>query len=127
MHGESSWSGVPGHVGGYDAALDCKKRQKAATSNIILGVLGAGLVSAIGDNGSLLGSLGGFLQNNAMQAAQLVTLGFSRSQELEADQLGVQYLKSAGYDPMALSTVLASLANQTNLEARLAGDRQMCV
>src|SRR3546814_18672198 len=63
----------------------------------------------------------GFLQNNAMQAAQLVTLGFSRSQELEADQLGVQYLKSAGYDPMALSTVLASLANQTNLEARVAG------
>src|SRR3546814_17675347 len=63
----------------------------------------------------------GFLQNNAMQAAQLVTLGFSRSQELEADQLGVQYLKRAGYDPMALSTVLARLANQTNLEARVAG------
>src|SRR3546814_11681978 len=64
----------------------------------------------------------GFLQNNAMQAAQLVTLGFSRSQELEADQLGVQYLKSAGYDPLALSTMLASLANQTDLEARIAGD-----
>jgi predicted Zn-dependent protease len=56
-----------------------------------------------------------------MKVAQLATLGFSRSQELEADQLGVRYLKSAGYDPMALSTVLASLANQTNLEARLSG------
>src|SRR3546814_20629023 len=75
----------------------------------------------IGDNGGLLGSLGGLLQNNAMQVAQLATLGFSRSQELEADQLGVRYLKSAGYDPMALSTVLASLANQTNLEAKVAG------
>src|SRR3546814_20785983 len=74
----------------------------------------------IGDNGGLLGSLGGLLQNNAMQVAQLATLGFSRSQELEADQLGVRYLKSAGYDPMALSTVLASLANQTNLEAKVA-------
>src|SRR3546814_4792508 len=57
-----------------------------------------------------------------MKIAQIATLGFSRSQELEADQLGVQYLKSAGYDPLALSTMLASLANQTDLEARIAGD-----
>src|SRR3546814_2295872 len=110
-----------GHEVWHVAAQHSKKRQKAATRNSILGVLGAVQGSSIGDNGGLLGSLGGFLQNNAMQAAQLVTLGFSRSQELEADQLGVQYLKSAGYDPMALSTVLATLANQTNLEARVAG------
>ncbi len=45
-----------------------------------------------------------------MQVAQMATLGFSRAQELEADQLGVQYLRSAGYDPLALSTMLASLA-----------------
>src|SRR3546814_1995670 len=56
-----------------------------------------------------------------MQVAQLATLGFSRSQDPEPDQLGVRYLKSAGYDPMALSTVLASRANQTNLEAKVAG------
>src|SRR3546814_12415819 len=56
-----------------------------------------------------------------MKIAQIATLGFSRSQELQADQLGVQYLSSAGYDPLALSTMLASLANQTNLDARLSG------
>src|SRR3546814_8464833 len=56
-----------------------------------------------------------------MKIAQIATLGFSRSQELQADQLGVQYLRSAGYDPLALSTMLASLANQTNLDARLSG------
>ncbi|MBB5706650.1 putative Zn-dependent protease [Sphingopyxis panaciterrulae] len=121
MNDEAELAGVLGHEVGHVAAQHSKKRQKAATRNSILGVLGAVLGSAIGDNGGLLGSLGGLLQNNAMQVAQLATLGFSRSQELEADQLGVRYLKSAGYDPMALSTVLASLANQTNLEAKVAG------
>lgn len=121
MNDEAELAGVLGHEVGHVAAQHSKKRQKKATQNSILGVLGAVLGSAIGDNGGLLGALGGLVQNNAMKVAQLATLGFSREQELQADQLGVQYLKRAGYDPMALSTVLASLANQTNLEARLAG------
>ncbi|MDZ3833547.1 MAG: M48 family metalloprotease [Sphingopyxis sp.] len=121
MNDEAELAGVLGHEVGHVAAQHSKKRQSAATRNQILGVLGAVLGGAIGDSGGLLGGLGGLLQNNAMQVAQLATLGFSRSQELQADQLGVQYLRSAGYDPMALSTMLASLANQTSLDARLAG------
>ncbi|PKP97711.1 MAG: peptidase M48 Ste24p [Alphaproteobacteria bacterium HGW-Alphaproteobacteria-13] len=121
MNDEAELAGVLGHEVGHVAAQHSKKRQSAAQRNAILGVLGAVLGGAIGDSGGLLGGLGGLLQNNAMQIAQYATLGFSRSQELQADQLGVQYLKSAGYDPLALSTMLASLANQTVLEARLAG------
>ena len=121
MNDEAELAGVLGHEVGHVAAQHSKKRQSAATRNTILGVLGAVLGGAIGDNGGLLGGLGGLLQNNAMKVAQLATLGFSRSQELQADQLGVQYLHSAGYDPLALSTMLASLANQTNLDARLSG------
>ena len=121
MNDEAELAGVLGHEVGHVAAQHSKKRQSAATRNSILGVLGAVLGSAIGDNGGLLGGLGGLLQNNSMRVAQLATLGFSRSQELQADQLGVQYLSRAGYDPLALSTMLASLANQTNLDARLSG------
>jgi len=121
MNDEAELAGVLGHEVGHVAAQHSKKRQSAATRNQILGVLGAVLGGAIGDSGGVLGGLGGLLQNNAMQVAQFATLGFSRSQELQADQLGVQYLRSAGYDPLALSTMLASLANQTNLDARLSG------
>jgi predicted Zn-dependent protease len=121
MNDEAELAGVLGHEVGHVAAQHSKKRQSAATRNTILGVLGTVLGGAIGDSGGLLGGLGGLLQNNAMQVAQYATLGFSRSQELQADQLGVQYLKSAGYDPLALSTMLASLANQTVLEAKLSG------
>ncbi|AJA10113.1 peptidase M48, Ste24p [Sphingopyxis fribergensis] len=121
MNDEAELAGVLGHEVGHVAAQHSKKRQSAATRNQILGVLGAVLGGAIGDNGGLLGGLGGLLQNNSLKVAQLATLGFSRSQELQADQLGVQYLRSAGYDPLALSTMLTSLANQTTLEARLSG------
>jgi predicted Zn-dependent protease len=121
MNDEAELAGVLGHEVGHVAAQHSKKRQSAATRNQILGVLGAVLGGAIGDNGGLLGGLGGLLQNNSMQVAQMATLGFSRAQEVQADQLGVQYLRSAGYDPLALSTMLTSLANQTTLDARLAG------
>jgi predicted Zn-dependent protease len=121
MNDEAELAGVLGHEVGHVAARHSKRRQNAATRNAILGVLGTVLGGAIGDNGGLLGGLGGLLQNNSMQIAQLATLGFSRGQELEADQLGAQYLVKAGYDPAALASMLASLANQTTVDARAAG------
>src|SRR3546814_14691529 len=121
MNDEAELAGVLGHEVGHVAAQHSKKRQKAATRNSILGVLGAVLGSAIGDNGGLLGSLGGLLQNNAMQVAKLATLGFSRSKELEDEQLGVRYLKSAGYGTMAMPNGLDSMAKQSKPEAKGAG------
>lgn len=121
MNDEAELAGVLGHEVGHVAARHSKRRQNAATRNAILGVLGTVLGGAIGDSGGLLGGLGGLLQNNSMQIAQFATLGFSRGQELEADQLGAQYLVKAGYDPAALASMLASLANQTALDARVAG------
>ena len=51
----------------------------------------------------------------------MLTLKFSRSQELEADELGIRYLNQAGYDPRAMATVLQSLAMQNALDARVQG------
>lgn len=121
MNNEAELAGVLGHEVGHTAARHARQRQSRARRNSILGVLATVLGGAIGDNGGLLGGLGGFLQNNAMQAAQLATLSFSRSQETQADDLGIRYLNGAGYDPAALSTVLASLAAQNALDTRAAG------
>ena len=121
MNNEAELAGVLGHEVGHTAARHSRARQRRATRNSILGVLATVLGGAIGDNGGILGGLGGILQNNAMQAAQVATLGFSRSQETQADDLGVRYLSGAGYDPMALSTVLASLAAQNSLDVRVTG------
>lgn len=47
--------------------------------------------------------------------------GFSRQQELEADQIGIKTIAKAGYDPYGASRFLAALARSTTLRASLIG------
>jgi predicted Zn-dependent protease len=117
MNNEAELAAVLGHEVGHVAARHSQRRQQAAQRNSILGVLGAiGSSILLGDSG-----LGNTLSRTFMEGSQLLTLKFSRSQELEADDLGIQYLDRAGYDRRAMGTVLASLAAQNGLDARLAG------
>jgi predicted Zn-dependent protease len=117
MNNEAELAAVLGHEVGHVAAQHAKKRQSAATRNSILGVLGTVLSGVILGNGTA-GQLG---QKIFSQGSQLLTLSYSRSQETEADNLGIAYLGRARYDPRAMSTVLLSLANQNALDARLMG------
>ena len=117
MNNEAELAGVLGHEVGHVAARHSQKRQSAATRNSILGVLGSVLAGAVLGN-SALGQLG---QKIFSTGSQLLTLKYSRGQETEADSLGVAYLKRAGYDPRAMGTVLRSLAQQTALDAQIAG------
>ncbi len=121
MNNEAELAGVLGHEIGHVAARHSQKRQSKAQTNTILGVLGTVVGGLLGNAGGIASTVGGLLQNNALQVAQIATLGYSRGQELEADRLGIQYLARAGYDPRALSTMLTSLAAQDDLEARVAG------
>lgn len=117
MNDEAEMAGVLGHEVGHVAARHGQKRQKAARRNSILGVLGQiGASVLLGD--TALGRLG---QQVFGTGSQLLTLKYSRKQEYEADDLGIQYLASAGYDPNALSTMLVSLAAQSAIDARVAG------
>ncbi len=113
MNNEAELAAVLGHEVGHVSARHSARRQAAAQRNQLLGLLGA----VIG--GAVLGSPD--LANLSLQGSQLLTLRYSRGQELEADQLGVQYLKSAGYDPRAMATLLSSLAAQNSLDAQLQG------
>ena len=118
MNNEAELAGVFGHEVGHVAARHAAKRQSAAMRNQIFGVLGAVLSGALlGD--SSFGKLG---QSLFSQGSQLLTLQYSRSQETEADNLGIAYLQRAGYDPRAMGTVLQSLANQNTIDARLMGN-----
>ena len=47
--------------------------------------------------------------------------GFTREQELEADELGIRYMRSAGYAPYSMTAFLKKLKAQTDLEAEIAG------
>ncbi|MEL6877655.1 MAG: M48 family metalloprotease [Pseudomonadota bacterium] len=117
MNNEAELAAVLGHEVGHVAARHSQRRQQAAQRNSILGVLGAiGSSILLGDS-----QIGNTVSRGFMQGSQLLTLRFSRSQELQADELGIEYLNRAGYDPRAMSTVLASLAAQNSLDSRLQG------
>jgi len=117
MNNEAELAAVMGHEVGHVAARHSQRRQRTAQRNQGLGMLGAIASSVLlGDS-----AVGNLLTRASLQGSQLLTLKFSRSQELEADQLGIQYLTSAGYDPRAMGTVLSSLAAQNSLDARVQG------
>ena len=117
MNNEAELAAVLGHEVGHVAARHSQRRQKTAQQNSLLG-LGGALLSGLLLGNTELGRLG---QNLALQGSQFFTLKFSRKQELEADDLGIQYLARAGYDRRAMGTVLASLAAQNTLDAQLQG------
>ena len=118
MNNEAELAFVLGHEVGHVAAGHSKQRESQATKTGLLGALGqviAGVV--LGD--SAIGQLGQQIIGTGAQAA---LLGYSRNQEYQADDLGILYLQKAGYDTFASSTVLASLAAQTDLDGRVSGN-----
>ena len=118
MNNEAELGGVLGHETAHVALRHSAQRQSAATKNQVIGVIGAILSGVVLGGSSKIGQL---LQSGFLQGSQLLTLKFSRKQESEADSYGIQYLRKAGYDPRAMSTVLQSLANQNALDARFLG------
>ncbi|MDT0575206.1 M48 family metalloprotease [Croceicoccus sp. F390] len=117
MDNEAELAAVLGHEVGHVAARHSQQRQKAAQQNSLLGAVGS-ILSGVLLGNNALGQLG---QQVASTGSQLLTLGYSRSQERQADDLGIAYLSSAGYDPRAMATVLRSLAEQNALDARTSG------
>jgi predicted Zn-dependent protease len=117
MNNEAELAGVLGHEVGHVAARHTARRQETAQRNQLLGVLGAVL------SGAVLGGsqLGNTVQQGILQGSQALTLTYSRGQEIEADELGIRYLGTAGYDPRAMATLLQSLAAQDALDAQLEG------
>ena len=104
MNDEAELAAVLGHEVGHVAARHSSSRSRTSGVTSVL----AGILGAVTGN-TQVGQIAG-------QAAKLYTLRFSRQQELQADDLGVRYLGSAGYDPLALSSMLTSLADQNTLD-----------
>ena len=113
---EAEVAGVLAHEVGHVTARHSAERIASAQAAQI-GVMGATILGSIlaGEAGARAGQqLSG---NVAMVAIQ----SYSRSQELEADKLGIRYMVRAGYDPQAMVDFLATLREHSRLDAKMAG------
>ena len=72
------------------------ERAQAVTLASLVGALGAALLGGGAGTGALLAG--------SMAAGQAAMLNYSRIDETEADQMGLQYLVGAGYPPQGLVT-----------------------
>jgi predicted Zn-dependent protease len=108
LHNEAELSGVLGHEIGHvvarHSAEQLSKQQFAQT------LVGAATIASYNPDRP-----GSTVQNAAIAAAigQLVSLRFSRNDELEADALGVRLMKEAGYDTRGMHDLLVILEQQS--------------
>lgn len=105
INNEAELASVLGHEAGHVAARHSDKRNSRA---------------AIGGLASIAAAMLG-----GAQVAQMVNMGagawvsgYSRSQENEADTLGMRYSMSAGYDPHAAATMLSALDRVNAVEGK---------
>ena len=108
---EAELAGVIAHEIGHVTARHSAERY----SHGLVAGLGAALIGAVIDNRSV--------SDFANIAAGAYVQGYSRSQELEADTLGVRYLSRAGFDATAMSSFLETMGAETALARRIAGKR----
>ena len=108
---EAELAGVIAHEIGHVTARHSAERY----SHGLVAGLGAALIGAVIDNRSV--------SDFANLAAGAYVQGYSRSQELEADTLGVRYLSRAGFDATAMSSFLETMGAETALARRIAGKR----
>ncbi|PGH55182.1 peptidase [Azospirillum palustre] len=108
---EAEVAGVLSHEIGHVTAHHSAQRQ---TRQTIAGLLAAGVGLVFGnDTLAQLAGLGG----------TAVVASYSREQELEADQLGVETLRRTGYDPFAMATFLETLRRDSQYEGLRAGNK----
>ena len=118
LDSEAELAGVIGHEIGHVTARHGAQRatrQQDAGLGVLLATVAGAVAEAAGVGGAT---------NLASQVSQGVAAGwlatYSRDQELQADQLGAEYLSRNRYDPENMVDVIGVLKNQERFAADLA-------
>jgi predicted Zn-dependent protease len=114
MESEADLAGVIGHeIGHVTARHGAQRATRQQTAG--LGVFAASVLGAVLGVGDLAGQV-------AQTAAAGYIASYSRDQELQADQLGAEYLARNRYDPSNMVDVIGVLKDQERYAADAARD-----
>lgn len=108
LNSEAELAAVLGHEVGHITARHAVRQQAGATATGV----GATVIGILTGSGDLAGL--------ANMAGTALVRGYGRDMELEADQIGAEYLNRVGYSPEAMIDVVRLLKNQELLEVQLA-------
>ena len=106
---EAELAGVIAHEIGHVTARHAAERY---SHDVVVGV-GAAILGAATDSEAVADVAG--------LAAGAYVQGYSRTQELDADLLGVRYLSRSGYDATAMSSFLETIVAEDRLTRRITG------
>jgi len=115
VNSEAELAAVLGHELGHVAANHAIRQQNTEA----MGSLAAVLIGAA--------TKSDFAGKVAGRVAKLGALGYSRSQEYEADSLALTYLPAAGYAPEGLTRILDDLQREGEFTARETGQSERSV
>ncbi len=113
VNNESELAMVLGHEIGHVAALhgvQMIQKEMGQNALTVLGTIGAALT--VGPEAMMM------VANTANLFSSLYMLGYSREKELEADNLGLQYMLRAGYDPQGALSFLKTLGSLDSEKAK---------
>jgi predicted Zn-dependent protease len=116
VHTESELAAVMAHETAHivqNHVLRGLEDQKNATLLSLAGMLGAILLGALGGGGGDAIE-GGIVASQGLAAQH--EINFSRSEEEEADRVGIQLLAAAGFDPEAMGNIWVQMMQAQSLQ-----------
>ncbi len=112
LESEDQLAAVIGHEIAHVVAHHASKKNLLGAFGNVVGFVGA-IMTGVGQ-----------VQDTANEATNTVISGYGRDMELQADQLGGEYIAKAGYNPFAMIEVIEVLKDQELFASQVAGDQK---
>ncbi len=112
LESEDQIAAVVGHEIGHVVAHHAAKKNLLGAFGSVVGFVGA-VVTGVGQ-----------VMDTTNEATNTLVSGYGRDMELQADQLGSEFIAKAGYNPFAMIEVIQTLKDQEMFSTEIGGQQK---